>query len=265
MFRGTPAAGSLGSNRLVFHIQPDQAIELRFHAKTPGPSTYLQNVDMRFDYGGAFRAARGTGYEMLIYNCLRGDATLFSRADLVESAWRIAQPILDAWADGAADDCHSYPAGSWGPTAAFDLLARDGRRWVEVLNRTVLERIPFLRGGDQVLLHNLALMFKPLACAAGEILIREGEVGAEMYFVCRGQVEVIDRAGKVLATRVEGDVFGELSLLHHQPRSASVRALTTCDLIVLTKADFDQVLHDHPAFAATIREEIGRRYAGTAE
>ena len=264
-FRDTPAAGSLESNRLVFHIQPEQAVELRFHAKTPGPATYLQNVDMRFDYGAAFRAARGTGYETLIYNCLRGDATLFSRADLVESAWRVAQPILNAWTEGPADDCHSYPAGSWGPTAAFDLLARDGRRWVEVLNRSVLERVSFLRGGDPVFLHNLALMLKPLACAAGDLLIREGEVGAEMYFVCRGQVEVIDRAGKVLATRGEGDAFGELALLHHQPRSASVRALTPCDLIVLSKSDFDRVLHDHPTFAATIREEIARRYPGAAD
>jgi glucose-6-phosphate 1-dehydrogenase len=264
-FRDTTAAGSLESNRLVFHIQPEQAVELRFHAKAPGPATYLQNVDMRFNYGDAFRAARGTGYETLIYNCLRGDATLFSRADLVESAWRIAQPILSAWKEGPADDCHSYPAGSWGPTAAFDLLTRDGRRWVEVLNRTVLERVPFLRNGDPVFLHNLALMLKPLACAAGDVLIREGEIGAEMYFVCRGQVEAYDRAGKVLSTRGEGDAFGELALLRHQPRSASVRALTPCDLIVLSKTDFDRVLHDHPTFAATLRAEVERRYGTKAD
>jgi glucose-6-phosphate 1-dehydrogenase len=264
-FRGTAAAGTLESNRLVFHIQPEQGIELRFHAKTPGPANYLQNVDMRFNYGDAFRAARGTGYETLLYNCLRGDATLFSRADLVESAWRVAQPILDAWTEGPADDCYSYPAGSWGPKAAFDLLARDGRRWVEVLNRTVLERVPFLRGGDPVFLHNLALMLKPLACEAGEVLIQEGEVGAEMYFVVRGQVEAYDKAGKVLATRGEGDAFGELALLHHQPRAASVRAITPCDLVVLTKADFDRVLHDHPAFAAKIREETERRYGAKAD
>ncbi len=134
-----------------------------------------------------------------------------------------------------------------------------------MLNRTVLERVSFLRGGDPVLLHNLALVLKPLACAAGEVFIREGEVGAEMYFVCRGQVEVFDRAGKVLATRGEGDAIGELALLHHQPRTASVRALTPCDLIVLNKSDFDHVLQDYPAFAAKIREETGRRYAGGAD
>ena len=57
-------------------------------------STYLQKVNMRFDYGETFRAPRGTGYEVLLYNVLRGDATLFSRADLVESAWRSLQGLL---------------------------------------------------------------------------------------------------------------------------------------------------------------------------
>jgi len=259
-FRDTPAAGTLESNRLVFHVQPEQAVELHFHAKAPGPVTYLQKVDMRFDYGGAFRAARGTGYETLLHNCMRGDATLYSRADLVEAAWRVAQPVLDAWKDEPVGEANAYPAGSWGPTAAFDLMARDGRRWVEVLNRTVLERVPFLAGADPVCLHNLSLMLQPLACAAGEVLVREGEVGTEMYVVGRGRVEVFDRAGKVLTTCGEGDVFGELSLLHHRPRAASVRAVTPCDLFVLHKADFDRVLRDHPAFAEGARSETARRY-----
>ncbi|HYH66294.1 MAG TPA: glucose-6-phosphate dehydrogenase [Urbifossiella sp.] len=259
-FRDTPAAGTLESNRLVFHVQPEQAVELHFHAKAPGPVTYLQKVDMRFDYGGAFRAARGTGYETLLHNAMRGDATLYSRADLVEAAWRVAQPVLDAWKDAPVEEANVYPAGSWGPTAAFDLMTRDGRRWVEVLNRTVLERVPFLAGADPVCLHNLSLMLQPLACAAGEVLVREGEVGTEMYVVGRGRVEVFDRAGKVLTTRGEGEVFGELSLLHHRPRTASVRAVTPCDLFVLHKADFDRVLRDHPAFAEGARSETARRY-----
>jgi CRP-like cAMP-binding protein len=81
-------------------------------------------------------------------------------------------------------------------------------------------------------------------------------------------VEAFDAAGKVLATRGEGDVFGELSLLRHQPRAASVRAVTPCDLYVLHKADFDRVLHDHPAVAENIRAEAARRYgdaSGKAE
>ena len=146
IFRGTPAADALEPNRLIFHIQPDQGIELRFHAKTPGPAMYLQKVNMRFDYSEAFKASRGTGYEVLLYNCMIGDATLFSRTDLVEAAWRIAQPMLDAWTATTPHDFPNYPAGSWGPKAAFDLIERDGRQWVEVVNRDMLEQVPLLQG-----------------------------------------------------------------------------------------------------------------------
>jgi len=96
---------------------------------------------MRFDYGQAFSASRGTGYEVLIYNCMNGDATLFSRTDLVETAWRIAQPMLDVWQSEPAE-FPNYPAGTWGPKASFDLIERDGRKWVGVLNRETLQKIP---------------------------------------------------------------------------------------------------------------------------
>ena len=138
----------MSSNRLIFHIQPDQAIETNFQAKTPGPLMKLQPVNMRFSYGESFKAARGTGYEVMIYSCMTGDATLFSRTDLVESAWRIAQPILDAWAAHPPEDFPNYAAGSWGPRSAYDLIGRDGRRWYEVIDRETLERVPLFRGGD---------------------------------------------------------------------------------------------------------------------
>ena len=114
LFRGTPVT-KLSANRLIFHIQPDQAIETFFQAKTPGPVMQLQPVNMRFNYGEAFRAARGTGYEVMIYSCMMGDPTLFSRTDLVETAWRIAQPLLDAWAATPAAEFPNYPAGIVGP------------------------------------------------------------------------------------------------------------------------------------------------------
>jgi glucose-6-phosphate 1-dehydrogenase len=142
VFRGTHAASHLEPNRLLFYIQPDQGIEFRFHAKHPGPVMELQKVSMRFDYTESFEEARGTGYEVLIYNCICGDATLFSRSDLVELAWRIAQPVLDVWGAEEPKDFPNYPAGSWGPKAAFELLERDGRRWLEIINRSVLEKSP---------------------------------------------------------------------------------------------------------------------------
>jgi glucose-6-phosphate 1-dehydrogenase len=261
IFRDTPSVEHLESNKLLFHIQPDQGIEFRFHAKTPGPSISLQKVNMRFDYQEAFEASRGTGYEILLYNCMIGDATLFSRTDLVETAWRIAQPILDVWGEPLpAEVFPNYPAGSWGPKAAFDLLERDGRRWVEVINRDVLQSVPLFQGGDPVFLRNLAMMLKPVVFSPGDAIIRKGDMGSEMYFICRGQVEILDETGKLLNTLGEGDFFGEMSLLFSRPRTASVRARATCDLFVLDRADFNGVLNHHPQFAHSIRQAAQSRY-----
>src|SRR6266446_690315 len=240
VFRGTPAE-SLEPNRLIFHIQPDQGIELRFQAKAPGPEMSLQKVNMRFDYSEAFTASRATGYEVLIYNCMNGDATLFSRTDLVETAWRIAQPLLDVWKTEPAD-FPNYAAGSWGPKTAFDLIERDGRKWVEIPNRETLEKVPLFAGADAVLLGALIMALKPVVFRAGEIVIRKGEIGRELYLISRGEVEVIDEAGKVVATLGEGSFFGEIGLLMSEPRTATVRANGYCDLFVLDKSDFNRVL-----------------------
>ena len=260
LFRDTPAAEALEANQLVFHIQPDQGVEFRFHAKTPGPRMLLQQVNMRFDYKESFEAARGTGYEIMLYHCMTGDATLFSRTDLVDSAWRVAQPILDVWAETPALDFPNYAAGSWGPKAAHDLLERDGRHWVEIINRDVLEKIPLFAGGDPVSLHNVAMMLKPQVVGAGEIVIHQGDEGREMFVICRGQVEVTDASGKVLGTLGEGDFFGEASLLFSKPRTATVRTTQPCDLFVLDRVDFEAVLQDSPKFAAALRKVAKKRY-----
>jgi glucose-6-phosphate 1-dehydrogenase len=265
LFRETPAGGHLDANKLIFHIQPDQGIEFRFHAKTPGPAMDLQKVNMRFDYKEAFEAARGTGYEVLLYNAMAGDATLFSRTDLVEAAWRIAQPMLDAWADPTTADFPNYQAGSWGPPAAYDLVKRDGRQWVEVVNRGVLENVPLFRDADPVFLHNLALMLQPAIVPAGEPIVRHGDAGDEMYFICRGRAEALDSAGKTLAALGEGDFFGELSLLFSRPRSATVRAVTPCDLFVLGRTDFEKVLRDYPKLSASLHEIAKNRYGEKAK
>lgn len=260
IFRDTPAVSRLESNKLLFHIQPDQGIEFRFHAKTPGPSMNLQNVNMRFDYREAFEASRGTGYEVLLYNCMIGDATLFSRTDLVESAWRIVQPILETWANTEPKDFPNYAGGSWGPKAAFDLIERDGRRWVEVVNRAVLEKVPLFKVCDPMFLHTLAMALKADVYDAGDVIIRQGQPGHEMYFISRGEVEVYNDKNQVLRTLQAGDFFGELSLLHSQPRAASVRAKTSCDLFILEKADFDKALKERPEFAEALRQNAEEHY-----
>ena len=82
----------------------------------------------------AFEASRGTGYEVLLYNCMVGDATLFSRSDLVETAWRTSQPILDAWKKLGQVRLPTYEAGSSGPSESAAMLERDGRKWRPIGN-----------------------------------------------------------------------------------------------------------------------------------
>jgi glucose-6-phosphate 1-dehydrogenase len=260
LFQGT-AVAKLAANRLIFHIQPDQGIETRFHAKVPGPTALqLQPVAMRFDYGEAFQAARGTGYEVMIYSCMKGDATLFSRIDLVETAWRIAQPILDYWAAHPPTDFPNYAAGTWGPLEAHHLIERDDRHWFEIIHHETLERVPLFKGGDALLLNQIGMALQTRAAAAGETIIAQGEPGEEMFVIGRGEVQVLDDAGAVVDTMREGDSFGEVALLRPDARSATIRAKTLCDLFVLGRADFARILRENPHFAEMIEAVARERY-----
>ena len=259
MFAGTNVT-RLSSNKLVFHIQPYQGIKLLFQAKTPGPSVQLQTVDMNFGYGDAFNASRYTGYEVMIYACSRGDATLFSRGDLVEAAWRIAQPILDYWQGTPAETFPNYARNSWGPKSAYELLEKDGRRWFEVVTPDVLEESPMFQGADQMLLSAVILAMQSVSKVANDVIIEQGDATEEMYFICRGEVEILDADGNIMSVLKEGHFFGEIGLLMATKRTATVRARTTCDLFVLSRADFSRILRDHPQFAETMMQVANERY-----
>jgi glucose-6-phosphate 1-dehydrogenase len=118
-------------NRLEIRIQPEEAILISMKAKVPGPHIRLSDVKLDFSYADFGPLPRATGYERLLHDAMLGDATLFHRADMVEAAWRVATPVLDLWGSLPARDFPSYAAGSHGPAAADELLARDGRRWIE--------------------------------------------------------------------------------------------------------------------------------------
>ncbi len=120
---------SLATNRLVIRIQPDEGISLRFGTKVPGPTMQQAPVEMDFSYADYFGAAPSTGYERLLYDCMIGDQTLFQRADMVEAGWSIITPVLDVWHALAPRSFPNYAAGTWGPAAADELLARDGHAW----------------------------------------------------------------------------------------------------------------------------------------
>jgi glucose-6-phosphate 1-dehydrogenase len=127
-----PFAGQLSEglrpDMLVLRVQPDEGIALLFGAKVPGPDFRLTTVSMDFSYSETFLEDSPDAYERLIHDALIGDPMLFIRADEVELAWRIVDPILEAWQAGRSP-LEGYPAGSWGPEAANRLLGRDGRFW----------------------------------------------------------------------------------------------------------------------------------------
>jgi len=116
-------------NVLVIRIQPDEGISLRMDAKVPGTSFRIEPVKMDFHYGTSFGKASPEAYERLLLDSMSGDATLFARRDEVEQAWEFIDRIQHAWHECDAPELFEYAAGSWGPEAADDLLARDGRAW----------------------------------------------------------------------------------------------------------------------------------------
>ena len=117
-------------NVLVIRIQPDEGISLRIQAKVPGTSFRVEPVKMDFHYGTSFGKASPEAYERLLLDAMSGDATLFARRDEVEEAWAFIDIIEEAWAAKKdAPGLFFYPAGSWGPEKADDLLAGDGRAW----------------------------------------------------------------------------------------------------------------------------------------
>jgi glucose-6-phosphate 1-dehydrogenase len=118
----------LRPNVLAIHVQPDEGVSLGIGAKVPGQGMTVRTVNMDFLYGGAFRTGLPEAYERLILDAMRGDPTLFTRADEIEEQWRIVDSIQARWA-GQTPDFPNYEAGTWGPEVADELMTRDGRSW----------------------------------------------------------------------------------------------------------------------------------------
>ncbi|MDX6613281.1 MAG: glucose-6-phosphate 1-dehydrogenase [Blastocatellia bacterium] len=118
----------LQANVLVLRIQPNEGITVRFGAKLPGQAMRIRWVNMDFRYGSSFGTEPPEAYERLLLDCMLGDSTLYARRDMTERGWEIVMPILEAW-QKSAPDFPNYAAGSVGPQAAEDLIARDEREW----------------------------------------------------------------------------------------------------------------------------------------
>ncbi|MET0391902.1 MAG: glucose-6-phosphate dehydrogenase [Chitinophagaceae bacterium] len=124
------AAETWRSNRVIFSIQPETDIRIRFQAKHPGPHMTLDPVDMVFNYAEAYDGQEPEAYETLLEDVIEGNPTLFMRADQIEAAWKVIMPIVDAWQKRPPVDFPNYAPGSWGPEDAEALIAKDGHHWV---------------------------------------------------------------------------------------------------------------------------------------
>jgi len=115
-------------NLLIVRIQPEEGISLKFLSKTPGAGMKLRPVSMDFNYGSSFGERSPSAYETLLLDAIIGDATLYTRQDMVEASWNVVEPIQCVWRN-TKFDFPNYPAGTWGPTAADEMLARRGHVW----------------------------------------------------------------------------------------------------------------------------------------
>lgn len=118
----------LAANRLTINIQPQMDIRLRFTTKRPGLEMELNPAEMVFNYDKCSTQSP-EAYETLLLDAMRGDATLFMRADQVEEAWDVITPILETWESRDSLDFPNYVAGGWGPESAEALIAREGHVW----------------------------------------------------------------------------------------------------------------------------------------
>jgi glucose-6-phosphate 1-dehydrogenase len=115
-------------NLLILRIQPEEGISLRFLSKRPGAGMKLRPVSMDFNYGSSFGERSPTAYETLLLDAMIGDATLYTRQDMVEASWSVVEPIMNVWKEHKFD-FPNYPAGTWGPADADKMLARHGHAW----------------------------------------------------------------------------------------------------------------------------------------
>ncbi|MBS1877374.1 MAG: glucose-6-phosphate dehydrogenase [Acidobacteria bacterium] len=128
LFPGGGADPAVAPNLLIVRIQPEEGISLRFLSKHPGSGMKLRPVSMDFNYGSSFGSRTPTAYETLLVDAMSGDATLYTRQDMVEASWKAVQPVLDDWGERKFN-FPNYDAGTWGPKESDEMLGRNGHTW----------------------------------------------------------------------------------------------------------------------------------------
>jgi glucose-6-phosphate 1-dehydrogenase len=119
------------ANRLVVQIQPAEGIQLHFQTKVPDAGMKLRQTDLNFDYQQEFRRAMPEAYERLLLDAVEGDASLFARADEVEAAWRVCDPVIAEWQSHDKPSLYMYDPGGWGPDESTEWMQTQGRDWFD--------------------------------------------------------------------------------------------------------------------------------------
>jgi glucose-6-phosphate 1-dehydrogenase len=122
-------SGKLPSNQLIIRIQPDEGMLIKFDIKEPGAGFNVKNVNMEFHYKDLANTRVPSAYERLLHDVMMGDSTLFSRDDEVETAWKFLEPIQKAWEKNPSIKVYGYPAGTWGPQHANELIEGEELTW----------------------------------------------------------------------------------------------------------------------------------------
>jgi glucose-6-phosphate 1-dehydrogenase len=132
MMFGNGRTSHCDANRLVIQVQPAEGIQLQLQTKVPDSGMQLRLTDLDFRFQGKFTGQLPEAYERLLLDALSGDASLFARADEVELAWGIIDPILAAWESTGQPALGEYPHGQWGPQTSNDWIAQQGRCWFDI-------------------------------------------------------------------------------------------------------------------------------------
>ena len=121
------------ANRLVIQVQPGEGIQLHFQTKVPDQGMKMRQTDLDFNYQREFKgSSMPEAYERLLLDALEGDASLFARADEVEAAWGICDPILETWKQSDKPTLYGYDPGLWGPDECSEWMQQQDREWFDI-------------------------------------------------------------------------------------------------------------------------------------
>jgi voltage-gated potassium channel len=134
------------------------------------------------------------------------------------------------------------------------------------LKRDIIERVPLFSGASDAFIREIASQLQPIIFTPGDLIMRRGERGTDMYFISRGTVDILAQDNEsVIATLGDGDFFGEIALFLNLPRTATARAVDYCDLYRLDKEMFNRVISHFPEVGEQIREKADRRFRKQGE